>query len=147
MMKGDMKMKNKFVLYRILIVLGLGCGGCNTAFSITYNASPLSGKPSDSWGYRPVYNNAPAMGYQMKTDAMPAFDFQSTSLYLTPEHNASAGIKIRPGLRRDPWSGEDDPTENEMGVVDDPLPVGEPLILILFAFAFFGFRYYRRRNA
>lgn len=136
MMKGDMKMKNKFVLYRILIVLGLVCGGCNTAFSIPYNASPLSGKPSDSWGYRPVYNNASAMRYQMKTDAMPAFDFQSTSSYITTEHNASAGIKIRPGLCRSPWDGEDDPGEEEIGVVENPQPIGEPTILFLFALLF-----------
>ena len=41
--------------------------------------------------------------------------------------------------------GVDDEEGDEVGVIDTP--VGEPTILILFAFAFFGFRYYRRRNA
>ena len=45
--------------------------------------------------------------------------------------------------KKDIW--DDEPDEEEIAVVNTP--VGEPLILILFAFAFFGFKYYRRRNA
>lgn len=59
----------------------------------------------------------------------------SPTPYYTPFRSRKGGVDDE----------EDDPQGDPQGYIDTP--IGEPLILILFAFAFFGFRYYRRRNA
>ncbi len=167
MMKRDMKMKNKFVLNICVLMMWMLWGVCLTASAVSYNSQkPMytsfanhrtiqstQSSRADSWGYRPVRSIAPVNDSYQK-DAASRYQFQSTSILLTSDDNSPFGTTYRPGLRRSPWDDEGDDTEdpldpedNPTGTVDDPLPVGSPLILLLFAFAFFGFSYYRRRNA
>ena len=81
-----------------------------------------------------------------------AYQFRSTSAYTlttntsvyAPGTSSPYGNTVK-RARKGGIDDEEDPEGDEVGVVDTP--VGEPLILILFAFAFFGFKYYRRRNA
>ena len=58
----------------------------------------------------------------------------SPTPYYTP-------FRVRKGIDDE----EDDPQGDPQGYIDTP--IGEPLILLFFALAFLGFRYYRRRNA
>ena len=81
----------------------------------------------------------------LRPDLKPNYFFRSTSAY----RNSSdiGGMRITKSgavlMRTDPWSDEPDGP----GVGEVLLPIGEPLILLFFALAFLGVRYYRRRKA
>lgn len=127
-----MREKNK--LYRWLLALWILISSASVASAYAQATPPAA------WRTTPT----------LSTDMQLSYQFRSTSAY-TPTVNitvyapgcsspASLGPKR---AKKDIW--DDEPDEEEIAVVNTP--VGEPQILILFAFAFFGFKYYRRRNA
>lgn len=84
-------------------------------------------------------------------DACPTYQFQSTSALMPSVSGALAPQVSAPfashvmsnGPRRSPWDDdeEDEPGDNALGEVDDPAPVGEPLILLLFICLYAGYRF------
>jgi len=80
----------------------------------------------------------------------PEYQFQSTSIFVSttgtpkidfvPLADGARLTDTRPGMRKDGWPGSEDP---EIGVVVEP-PVGEPLVLLLFAMLYVVSRLFRR---
>ena len=156
-------MKNKFVLIRYVLMLWLLCGASYTlSIASAYDRTSSSA----SWGYQPlhgsdmsvnssVYGGAIAGGTQIsgtysaassRTNALtkPTYQFSSTSAYLDASNVGGTRILMSEGgMMRSIW--DDEPDGPGLGELEEP--VGEPLILLFFALAFLGFRYYRRRNA
>jgi hypothetical protein len=169
MTKGGMQimMKNKFVLIRYVLMLWMLCGASYTqSIASAYDRT----SPSASWGYQPlhgsdmsvnssVYGGAIAGGTQIsgtysaassRTNALtkPTYQFSSTSPYLDASNVGGTPILMSGGgMMRSGWGG--DPNDDEdMPIGTTPVtPIGEPLVLLFFALAFLGVRYYRRRNA
>ncbi len=150
MTKGGKKimMKNKFVLIRYVLMLWMLCGASYTlSIASAYDRTSSSA----SWGYQPLPSVASASGmpvngtpvFQIGSYDKPNYFFRSTSAY----RNSSdiGGMRITKSgavlMRTDPW----DPDGPGIGEIE--LPVGDPLVLLFFALAFLGFRYYRRRAA
>ena len=166
MTKGGMQimMKNKFVLIRYVLMLWLLCGASYTlSIASAYDRT----SPSASWGYQPLHSAAPSVNSSLYgntlastttsgtytpasstsgTSSWPAIRFQSTSVLINSSDKFGQRIMDRGDnlMMSDPW-GDDDPTGGGVGEIIQP--VGEPLVLLFFALAFLGFRYYRRRNA
>ena len=150
-------MKNKFVLIRYVLMLWMLCGASYTlSIASAYDRTSSSA----SWGYQPLPSVASASGMpvngtpvfsgtysaasaQIGSYDKPNYFFRSTSAY----RNSSdiGGMRITKSgavlMRTDPW----DPVGPGIGEIE--LPVGDPLVLLFFALAFLGFRYYRRRAA
>ena len=144
-------------------MLWMLCGVYHTP-SMAYAYDRTS--PSASWGYQPlhgstmsvnssVYRGTIAGGTTIKGTYTPAsvqsglvskptYQFSSTSPYLNASNMGGVRIKMFEGemMRSDPWSEPDEP-----GIGELEEPIGEPHVLLFFALAFLGFRYYRRRNA
>ena len=154
-------MKNKFVLIRYVLMLWMLCGASYTlSIASAYDRTSSSA----SWGYQPLSSVASASGMpvngtpvfsgtysaasaQIGSYDKPNYFFRSTSAY----RNSSdiGGMRITKSgavLMRSGWGDPDD--DEDMPIGTTPVtPVGEPLILLFFALAFFGVRYYRRRKA
>ena len=152
-------MKNKFVLIRYVLMLWMLCGASYTlSIASAYDRTSSSA----SWGYQPLPSVASVSGMpvngtpvfsgtysaasaQIGSYDKPNYFFRSTSAY----RNSSdiGGMRITKSgavlMRTDPWSDEPDGP----GIGEIELPVGDPLILLFFALAFLGVRYYRRRKA
>lgn len=141
-------MKNKFVLIRYVLILWLLCGGCHTA-SMVYAYERTS--TSVSWGYQPVHS---AQYSTMSTSAVstPGCHFQSTSVYIN--HTPITDHRSMVGRHYMRMSDDDDddgfPDEGEgypIGTLPDPeAPVGEPLILLVFAVLYLAIGLFRRRK-
>ncbi len=138
MTKGEKKImiKNKFVLIRYVLILWLLCGASYTlSIASAYDRTSSSA----SWGYQPLQSVGGASNYAV------SYRFHTTSAYLNASNVGGARIlRSGDGMMRSGWTDPDD--EGQIGAVT-PTPVGEPLVLLFFALAFLGFRYYRRRNA
>jgi len=121
-------MKNRLVIIRCVLVLGLLCGlGHTAAFAYVY--APHA--QSESWGYQPVYDFDPSVA---------AYQFHTTSIY-----NPSGGIvpinmsPRRNAIMSDNW-WEEDPSDDDdpMGTVPD-VPLGDGFwILLLMAAGYFA---------
>lgn len=106
------------------------CGICHTASAALYDRSAQSA----SWGYQPVSTaTLPSSARVMDEYEYPAFKFQSTSPYSAPVGSASSGMTTQNSPRRSTGFSWDDPEDNPVGVVPNPAPVGEPLILLAMA--------------
>ena len=165
-------MKNKFVLIRYVLMLWLLCGVSYTqSIASTYDRT----SPSASWGYQPLHSVASSMNYSVYggtapgtsttkgtysassihsgISSRPTYRFQSTSTLINSMNMADLRMMDRSGNSL-LLSGEDDDEDfpgigggdNPIGTIGEQ-PVGEPLVLLFFALAFLGFRFYRRRNA
>jgi hypothetical protein len=167
MTKGGMQimMKNKFVLIRYVLMLWMLCGASYTqSIASAYDRT----SPSASWGYQPLHGSAMSVNSSVyrgtltggttitgtytpassRTNALtkPTYQFSSTSPYLNASNMGGVRITMSGGdVMRSIWDGE--PDGPGMGELEPDAPVGEPLVLLFFALAFLGFRYYRRRNA
>ena len=101
-----------------------------------------SATPPAAWGTTPTLSMDRGMAYQFRSTS--AYTLTTKTTVYAPGTSSPYGNTVKRALTGG-IDDEEDPEGDEVGVVDTP--VGEPLILILFAFAFFGFKYYRRRNA
>lgn len=116
-------------------------------------------QPTRAVSYKPTYVNT--NGYNpaayrstLHIESVPEYQFQSTSI-MTP---ATGTLKIdfvpladgaRPlytgsGMRKDGWPGYPSEDDNPIGEVTEP-PVGEPLVLLLFALAYLVIKRWVRR--
>ena len=139
---------------------------CGASYTLSIASAYDRTSPSASWGYQPlhgstmsvnssVFGGAIAGGTQItgtysaassRTNALtkPTYQFSSTSPYLNASNMGGVRITMSGGdvMRSDPWGEPDGP-----GIGELEEPIGEPLVLLFFALAFLGFRYYRRRAA
>lgn len=104
---------------------------------------------SSVWAYDPY-----------SPSSAPTYEFRSTSYFVSQKVNTPsftpladdpyAGIAKVGGVRRDgnPWD-LDNPGENDnpIGQVDEPTPIGTPLVMLLMALMYIAFRVYRRKQA
>ena len=111
-----------------------------------------------SFGYT-TYQTAPTYTNVYHTAVTPSYQFRSTSVYSSSFSNNSSFVPLAddpyasPGPRKgprksSPWD-EDDPEtggSNEVGVVEDQAPVGEPLVLLLLAALYGGYRLRKRKE-
>ena len=152
-------------------MLWLLCGVSYTqSIASTYDRT----SPSASWGYQPLHSAAPSVNSSLYGNTLagtttsgtytpasstsgissrPTYRFQSTSTLINSMNMADLRMMDRSGNSL-LLSGEDDDEDfpgigggdNPIGTIGEQ-PVGEPLVLLFFALAFLGFRFYRRRNA
>ena len=165
-------MQKKFILYRLLVIGWILCGSSQLV-SAAYE--PTS--QPDSWTYRQSYSkgasSSPARsmsaGYQATSD-MPNttgttyrssstygsafnttfsqdvgtdYSFRSTSRF-APADNTPAYSAPQNAPRKSGWGR---PTDNPIGQVTNPAPVGEPFILLLMAGLYVILSCLRRRHA
>ena len=106
--------------------------------SSTYQAKSVS------YSRTPAYQSISAYDPNFGQGAQLSTFFRSTTAdsRLT---DYSAGQSGSGGMRRAwDWS---EPTENPTGVVDNPTPVGEPLVLLVMAMLYIGYLRLRRNRA
>ncbi len=123
------KMKNRIVLYRWMIAALLMLGWLPV--SAQTEAFRTSSAATDQW----TMTNS-----HYQTAEAPSFQFRSTSPYTALVNSTStvgAPAYAPSGPRRGPW---DPPEDNPIGVLPDPAPLGEPLILLLLATLFILFK-------
>ena len=101
-----------------------------------------SATPPAAWGTTPTLSMDREMAYQFRSTS--AYTLTTNTTVYAPGTSSPYGNTVK-RARKGIDDEEEDPEGDPQGYIDTP--VGEPLILILFAFAFFGFKYYRRRNA
>ena len=110
--------------------------------AVTY-ANPYVG--STRVGSSVVQTTAPSV-------SAPGYEFQSTSIFapttgtpkidFVPLADGAGPLYTRPGMRKDGLIG--DPSESDpVGQITEP-PVGEPLVLLLFAMLYVVSRLFRR---
>ena len=127
-------MRGRICIYKWLLAIWLICMGGAISPAVAYTQAAL---PS-------AWRSTPALS----TDVQPNYQFRSTSS-LTPivgQTSYTAGpsdLKIgqyRPGSIRRGIDDEEpeDPTDPEIGVVDTP--VGEPMVLLMLALLFMGYK-------
>lgn len=129
-----MKARNRIYKWLIALWLLMSCQPALCAFQ--------SATPPAAWRTTPTLSMDREMAYQFRSTS--AFTPTTNTTVYAPGTSSPYGNTVK-RARKGGIDDEEDPEGDEVGVVDTP--VGEPLILILFAFAFFGFKYYRRRNA
>lgn len=109
-------MRGRNKLYRWLFAIWILIGSASATYAQT--------TPPAAWRTTPT----------LSTDMQPGYQFRSTSAY-TPTVNVTvytpgcSSPASGPKRARKEWS--DEPDEPEIGVTDTP--VGEPLVLLLFA--------------
>ena len=123
-------MQRHFNIRKWMLTAWLMLLGCTASYGYTtYHTAPANTN---------VYSTAVAPTYQFHTTSMynPSIGSNSSSNTFTPlADNPYAGCASRPGIRKsgNPWD-EDDPDtggSNEIGVVDTPVPIGSPLLVLL----------------
>ena len=101
--------------------------GCFTEFSssatVRSYGTPLLGWSSSSRSYAPAFSD----------NVYPAFHFQSTSLHVTRVSNIPAGISLQQRPRKTPSPWDEEPDDDPIGVVPNPAPLGEPLMMLVLA--------------
>lgn len=105
------------------------------------------------WGYAPLSGMETSFGQlrtsttQLSDDVRPTYRFRSTSPYLNAAGKAVDGIEFhRPGQLRTEYDPFNPPDEDmPIGQLPTP-PVGEPLVMMLMAVLYIGFRAWRIRR-
>ena len=125
-------------LHRWIAVVVVLLGGCLISSALAY---PQPNQPN-AWRTTPT----------MSHDALPTYQFQSTSAYTpivgqtnyTSTISCPGAVAPQSGPRKSsPW---DKPTGGqEVGVIDTP--VGDPLILLLIAALYLSYLWYRKRKS
>lgn len=147
-------------------MLWMVCGVCHT--QSVASAATYTPQYASSWGYRPLYStaasaqtkvvgsgfgHASATTYQgisstagaaVVATSAPTYSFRSTSVYIPAARGVGQPVVLTENAA---YSSPFNPDEEDPIGTVTPQPVGEPLVLLFFALAFLGFRYYRRRNA
>lgn len=142
-------MKNKFVLIRYVLMLWMVCGASYTlSIASAYDRTSSSA----SWGYQPLQSVRGASNYavsygEISSAVQPSYRFHTTSAYINSSDYDAQSVWRPTGKRRiEGWGDPNDDEDPAIGTTP-VTPIGEPLVLLFFALAFLGFRYYRRRNA
>lgn len=119
-------MQKRINTYKTLLAVVLMLWGFSTA-----EATPYQSSYATNTAYRATYTPATI------NNACPTYTFHTTSVYTTVVENPSfspvaadpySDPSPRGHIRRGGWG---DPDDNELGVVDDPAPIGSPLLVLL----------------
>ena len=119
-------MQKRINTYKTILAVVLMLWGFSTA-----EATPYQSSYATNTAYRATYTPATI------NNACPTYTFHTTSVYTTVVENPSfSPVAVDPysdpsprgHIRRGGW---DDPDDNELGVVDDPAPIGSPLLVLL----------------
>ena len=119
-------MQKRINTYKTLLAVVLMLWGFSTA-----EATPYQSSYATNAAYRATYTPATI------NNACPTYTFHTTSVYTTVVENPSfspvaadpySDPSPRGHIRRGGWG---DPDDNELGVVDDPAPIGSPLLVLL----------------
>lgn len=129
-----MKARNRIYKWLIALWLLMSCQPALCAFQ--------SATPPAAWGTTPTLSMDREMAYQFRSTS--AYTLTTNTTVYAPGTSSPYGNTVK-RARKGIDDEEEDPEGDPQGYIDTP--VGEPTILFLFAFAFFGFKYYRRRNA
>lgn len=119
-------------LYKWILVLLILCGSHQVSVAGTFGRVA---QPAD-WGYKTVFSD----------DIRPSYAFHSTSSCNSVLGNTSTNSILSEGITSysdawNPWGDEDpEPTGNPVGTLDNPTPIGEPLILVVLAIMYLLFR-------
>lgn len=129
-------MQSRHHIYSWLIAAWLLWG----AMCSSVCASPQPAQPA-LWSTTPTFSE----------DIRPAYQFRSTSAFTTttnttvftpmagsPTNNGGGPYRPRRGGYYDNDGNWVDPEDEPIGVLPDPAPIGEPIILLLFALLFLG---------
>ena len=124
-------MQKRINTYKTLLAIVLMLWGFSTA-----EATPYQSSYATNTAYRATYTPATI------NNACPTYTFHTTSVYTTvvenpsfspvavdPYSNNSPRGHIRRGIMED--DDDDDPDENGIGVIDNPAPIGSPLLVLL----------------
>lgn len=138
-------MKIRAVIYRWMIAAWLMTGCALPAFAQT-GIFRTSGTASDAV--------ATGTSDAFRSPATVQATFRSTSsMQMSGSHLVNSGASLSApgtplsalhapsGPRRGPW---DPPEDDPIGVLPDPQPVGEPLILLLFAALYIAYRKHKK---
>ena len=114
------------LLYILLVALWL-LSGSQVTYAFTYGQAS---EPA-SWGRTATLSD----------DVRPSYSFRSTSSY-TPVVGSTSYLSDGSGPISSPrraksWDPWDEPEDDPIGVVPNPAPLGEPLILLLLALGYF----------
>lgn len=139
---------------------------CGVSYTLSIASAYDRTSPSASWGYQPLHGSTMSVNSSVYRGTIaggttitgtytpasvrsglvskPTYQFSSTSPYLNASNMGGVRITMFGGdvMRSDPFGEPEGPGIGEMEE-----PIGEPLVMLFFALAFLGFRYYRRRNA
>ena len=119
-------MQKRINTYKTLLAVVLMLWGFSTA-----EATPYQSSYATNTAYRATYTPATI------NNACPTYTFHTTSVYTTVVEDPSfspvaadpySDPSPRGHIRRGGWG---DPDDNELGVVDDPAPIGSPLLVLL----------------
>lgn len=112
--------------------------GWTASFGFTYHTTPT---------YDHGFANATTPAYQFRSTSVysPSFDNKSTFVPLADD--PYAGCASHKSIRKsNPWDENPDTGGgNAIGEVEDQLPVGEPLVLLLLALIYVGRLIVRKR--
>lgn len=125
---------------------------CGASYTLSIASAYDRTSPSASWGYQPLQsvrgasNNAVSYG-EISRAVQPSYRFHTTSAYINSSDYDAQSVWTPTGKRRiEGWGDPNDDEDTPIGTTP-VTPIGEPLVMLFFALAFLGFRYYRRRNA
>lgn len=160
------KMQRCFYIHRWLLAVWMLCGMSHIALSAAF---PDVSKRHEFWednemattsAYRATSTSVfsspnselmPGTGFSydrsvapaFTEDIVPAYDFHSSSSYATTAAELAGGMTYR-APRRSLWDDPDD--YDPIGGVQDPQPIGEPLVLAIMALLYGAVLYLRRRR-
>lgn len=112
----------------------------------SYGVSSTSGS---SYGSQAVRGFSYSRTYapEFNQDVCPGYSFQSTSSFSSIIDDAASGVTMQK-VARSSWNPWGIPDDDPIGVVPNPAPVGEPLVLILIALLYgIGLHMSSRRRA
>ncbi|MBO5619450.1 MAG: hypothetical protein J5902_05640 [Paludibacteraceae bacterium] len=135
-------MQIRYYLYKFLLMAWLLMPIAGVSASNANDRTPAYA----SWGYKPLYSTATAKPqgrvYQL-SGSVPTYHFRSTSPYsyvpgqTTTQSSVPSVLPSRPRKVGEgggsEWNWGDPGEEDPIGVMPDPQPVGEPLVLLLMA--------------
>ena len=100
-----------------------------------------------AWAYEP-YSPATAPTYQFRSTSSYTPQMTSATVFTPLADDPYAGLAKQNDVIKgwNPWD-EDNPGDNPIGQVDEPAPVGTPLVMLLMALMYIAFRVYRRKQA
>ncbi len=122
-------------IYKWLLTACLLLGGMQSpaaTFDRVSTPSAWTTKPALSEDVRPAYT------FRSSSTVSPVVGY--TNYTATPGFNPG-GNRVHRMRQGDPWG---DPEDDPIAVIPDPAPVGEPIILLLFALLYVAYKYRRK---
>lgn len=136
---------------------------CGASYTLSIASAYDRNASSQSWGYQPIQTLSSTTGYtpsyggtttrggtysasslHSSLAERPTFHFQSTSVLINSFNAGQMQMMSSNDIMRDSWGNPDDEEDMPIGTTT-PTPIGEPLVLILFAVLFGYVKFFRSR--